>query len=171
MDFGTAFERLIGHEGGFTNDSKDAGNWTGGKVGVGKLLGTKYGIAANTYPLLDIPNITLDQAKTIYFNDWWKRLGADKFHPAITFQLWDFAINSGRYRAIMELQNACGVLADGVLGPITYNKVNSMDLNDVLMLILARRLRFLASISGFNTYGAGWVNRCASNLEFASQDN
>lgn len=31
--FQTVFERVIGHEGQFTKNPKDSGNWTGGKVG------------------------------------------------------------------------------------------------------------------------------------------
>ena len=45
MNFDKAFDRLIGHEGGFTNDSRDAGNWTGGKVGgivTGKQIGRAH---------------------------------------------------------------------------------------------------------------------------------
>ncbi len=41
-------------EGGLSLDPKDPGNWTGGKVGLGKLLGTKYGIAAASHPGLDV---------------------------------------------------------------------------------------------------------------------
>ena len=35
MNFEIAFQRLIGHEGGYSNDRNDPGNWTGGKEGVG----------------------------------------------------------------------------------------------------------------------------------------
>lgn len=49
MTFDKAFNRLIGHEAGYSNDRRDPGNWTGGKVGIGTLKGTKFGIAANTY--------------------------------------------------------------------------------------------------------------------------
>ena len=34
MNFDKAFKLLIGHEGGFTDNRSDPGNWTGGKVGV-----------------------------------------------------------------------------------------------------------------------------------------
>lgn len=54
MTFDKAFDRLIGHEAGYSNDRRDPGNWTGGIVGKGQLKGTKFGIAANTYPNLDI---------------------------------------------------------------------------------------------------------------------
>jgi len=70
ISFEEAFRRLIGHEGGYSKDKRDPGNWTGGKVGgVGILKGTKFGLAANTYNL-DIKNITLAQAKEIYQRDW-----------------------------------------------------------------------------------------------------
>ncbi len=171
VTFDKAFDRLIGHEGGYSTDRKDPGNWTGGKVGLGTLKGTKYGIAANTYPSLDIKNLTLAQAKEIYKKDWWDNLGANGLHSAIVFQLWDFAINAGKKRAIMELQQSVGVTADGLIGPKTIAAVNAHDLNDVLLTLTAERLTFYTSLSAFPTYGKGWVNRVASNLKFAAQDN
>ena len=68
--FNKVFDRVIGHEGGFQADPKDRGNWTSGVVGQGELKGTKFGLAAMTYPHLDIKNLTVDQAKAIYFEDW-----------------------------------------------------------------------------------------------------
>lgn len=171
MNFEKAFERLIGHEGGYSTDRNDPGNWTGGKVGSGILKGTKYGIAANTYPNLDIKNLTIDQAKAIYKKDWWDKLGADQLHPAIVFQLWDFAVNAGKSRAIKELQQAVGVPDDGIIGPKTIAAVKSKDVNDVLLLLTSERLRFYTSLSTWVTYGKGWTIRVAENLKYAAQDN
>ena len=171
ITFDEAFKRLIGHEGGYSTDRRDPGNWTGGRVGVGTLKGTKFGLAANTYPNLDIKNLTLAQAKEIYKKDWWDKLGADGMHSAIVFQLWDFAINAGKSRAIKELQQAVGVPADGIIGPQTLAAVNSHDLNDVILSLTAERLKFYTSLSTFKTYGKGWTNRVADNLKYAAQDN
>ena len=171
ITFDEAFKRLIGHEGGYSTDRRDPGNWTGGRVGVGTLKGTKFGLAANTYPNLDIKNLTLAQAKAIYKKDWWDKLGADGMHSAIVFQLWDFAINAGKSRAIKELQQAVGVPADGIIGPQTLAAVNSHDLNDVILSLTAERLKFYTSLSTFKTYGKGWTNRVADNLKYAAQDN
>ena len=171
ITFDEAFKRLIGHEGGYSTDRRDPGNWTGGRVGVGTLKGTKFGLAANTYPNLDIKNLTLAQAKAIYKKDWWDKLGADGMHSAIVFQLWDFAINAGKSRAIKELQQAVGVPADGIIGPQTLASVNSHDLNDVILSLTAERLKFYTSLSTFKTYGKGWTNRVADNLKYAAQDN
>lgn len=171
ITFDEAFKRLIGHEGGYSTDRRDPGNWTGGRVGVGALKGTKFGLAANTYPNLDIKNLTLAQAKAIYKKDWWDKLGADGMHSAIVFQLWDFAINAGKSRAIKELQQAVGVPADGIIGPQTLAAVNAHDLNDVILSLTAERLKFYTSLSTFKTYGKGWTNRVADNLKYAAQDN
>nr|WP_218955428.1 glycosyl hydrolase 108 family protein [Acinetobacter sp. YH01020] len=171
ITFDEAFRRLIGHEGGYSTDKRDPGNWTGGKVGAGTLKGTKFGLAANTYPNLDIKNLTLAQAKQIYKKDWWDKLGGHGLHSAITFQLWDFAINAGKVRAIKELQQVAGVTADGIIGPKTIEAVNALDLNDVLLSLTAERLKFYTSLSKWSTYGKGWTNRVADNLKYAAQDN
>lgn len=171
ISFDEAFRRLIGHEGGYSNDKRDPGNWTGGVVGKGGLNGTKFGIAANTYPNIDIKNLTLSQAKEIYKKDWWDKLGGHGLHSAITFQLWDFSINAGKKRAIIELQQVAGVTADGVIGPKTIEAVNALDLNDVLLSLTAERLKFYTSLKTWPTWGKGWVNRVADNLKYAAQDN
>lgn len=171
MNFEIAFQRLIGHEGGYSNDRNDPGNWTGGKVGLGFLKGTKFGLAANTYPKLDIKNITVVEAKEIYKRDWWDKLGADQLHPAIVYQLWDFAINAGKSRAVKELQQVAGVPDDGIIGPKTISAVKVMEVNDVLLRLAAERLKFYTSLSTWDRYGKGWTNRVAENLIYAAQDN
>jgi lysozyme family protein len=170
MNFDQAFDRLIGHEAGFTDDPKDPGNWTGGRPNAGELKGTKYGIAANTYPDVDIKNLTLDQAKAIYYRDWWLKTGADEIDPAITFQLWDFAVNAGMSTAKRALQRAASVADDGQIGPRTIAAVKGMSVTDVLMRFNAQRLRFYASLSTWPTFGKGWVNRVASNLDYSAED-
>ena len=50
MTFDEAFERLIGHEGGYVADSRDPGGET------------KYGISKRSYPGEDIKNLSLGRA-------------------------------------------------------------------------------------------------------------
>ena len=77
MGFDRAFEETIGLEGGFSRDPDDNGNWTGGRKGLGKLKGTKYGISAAQYPSLDIESLTLHGAKEICRRDYWSPLRLD----------------------------------------------------------------------------------------------
>lgn len=173
MDFEKAFERLIGHEGKFTDNPKDDGNWTGGKQGRGQLKGTKYGIAANTYPHLDIKNLTLEQAKAIYREDSWDVIGPA--HGAIKFQLFDAAVNHGQGNAVRLLQRAVKAADDGIWGPRSQAALNDMQEryghNDVLLRFMAYRLKFWASLSKFDVFGRGWTNRGADNMLFAAEDN
>lgn len=169
--FDTSFDRVVGHEGGFQNDPKDRGNWTSGKIGVGTLVGTKFGLAAMTYPDLDIKNLTVDQAKSIYKKDWWEKLGMERFRAALSFQMFDAAINHGMNSATKMLQRAVLVKDDGQIGPLTIEKVNKTEINDMLMLFLAERLIFMTNISTFDSYGKGWSRRVANNLKLATIDN
>lgn len=172
VTFDQAFARLINVEKGFSNDAKDPGNWTGGRVGVGVLLGTKYGIAANTYPDLDIKNLTLDQAKAIYYRDWWLKAGGDTLDSAILYQLWQFAVLAGMSTAKRCLQRAARVADDGKVGPGTIDAVKAMDLDDVLLRLLAQEIRHCTSLQqGFIDFGRGWMNRVATNLDYAADDN
>lgn len=169
--FDTSFERVFKNEGGFQNNLRDRGNWTSGEIGVGKLVGTKYGLAAMTYPHLDIPNLTLEDAKAVYKRDWWDALRMDKFRPAMQYQMFDAAINHGMHDATKMLQRAAGAKDDGIIGPKTRAAVAGVELNDLLMCFLAERLEFMTVISTWPRFGKGWARRIAHNLKIASRDN
>jgi lysozyme family protein len=167
MTFDEAFERLVGHEGNFDANPKDRGNWTSGTIGVGELKGTKFGIAAHVYPHLDIRNLTLEEARTIYVRDYW---GVFEGHAAIKFQVFDAAVNHGRGNAIRLLQKTAGVAEDGRWGPISQAALDRLSLETQLMRYTAHRLLFWASLKSFDTFGRGWTRRGAENLLYAASD-
>jgi lysozyme family protein len=158
MTFDEAFDRLMGSEGGYVNDPRDPGGET------------NWGISKRSYPNVDIKNLTREQAGAIYKRDFWDPMG-DTTDAGIKFQVFDFAVNSGIQTAIRKLQTAIDVADDGHWGPISAAKLESMDRNDVLMRFIAERLKFWTKCSGWPTYGAGWVNRAAKNLYYATEDN
>ena len=157
LTFDQAFDRLMGNEGGYVNHPGDPGGET------------NWGIAKRSYPNVDIRNLTKDQAKTIYKRDFWDVIG--DCHPAIKFQVFDFAVNSGISTAIRKLQLAIGVADDGVFGLVSKRALAAADVNDVLMRFAAARLRFWASLSTWPTFGKGWAIRAAKQLEYAAEDN
>lgn len=157
MDFDTAFERVIGHEGGYVNDPRDPGGET------------KFGISKRSYPNEDIANLTIERAKEIYQRDFWTPLGDAP--AAVKFQVFDFAVNSGIQTAIRKLQAAIGVADDGHWGPVSAQRLASMDVNDVLLRFLAYRLDFMASLKTWDAFGRGWARRIARNLMLAAEDN
>ncbi|KAA0020737.1 secretion activator protein [Salinicola corii] len=171
VTFDVAFDRVIGHEGGYTDVRADRGNWTSGTVGVGELKGTKWGISAMSYPELDIRNLTRDDAKAVYKRDFWDKASDNgQFDGAIAYQMFDAGINHGLKTAIKLLQRAAGVKDDGLYGPVTRSAVNSAWLDDLLKRFLAARLRYMTDIGAFTTFGRGWSRRIADNLLLAADD-
>ena len=112
-----------------------------------------------------------EQAKAIYLRDFWQAGQMDQYDGAIAFQVFDFAVNSGIQTAIGKLQAAIGAADDGHWGPASAAALAAMNVNDVLMRFMAQRLRFWVKCSAWSTMGAGWANRAAADLEYASQDN
>lgn len=157
MNFDIAFDRLLGHEGGYSNDPNDPGGET------------NWGISRRSYPNVSIKHLTREMAKAIYERDFWNPLGdAD---PAIKFQVFDFAVNGGLATGLRKLQAAVGVADDGHWGPRSAAALAAMDKNDVLLRFNAQRLRYYTSLRLWPNYGKGWTNRVAGNLDFAAQDN
>lgn len=156
-DFDTAFDRLLGNEGGYVNDPSDPGGET------------NWGISKRSYPNVDIAGLTRQGAKEIYLRDFWNPLMAAP--EAVLFQAFDFAVNSGVQTAIRKLQAAIGVADDGHWGPISAAALAKMELNDVLMRYVAQRLRFWAAMSTWPRFGKGWAVRAATDLEYAAEDN
>lgn len=158
MNFDQAFDRLIGHEGGYVNNPDDPGGET------------NWGISKRAYPNLDIKALTQDQARDIYRRDYWGRMMCDQYDGSIGFQLFDIAVNSGVGRAARLLQLAVGATDDGVIGAQTIGKVRSMAVPKVLMRLNAERLEFMAGLDGWKGFGKGWARRVAGNLRYAAGD-
>lgn len=170
-DFDIAFERMYKNEGDFQNDPSDRGNWTTGKVGQGRLKGTKMGISAMSYPHLDIKNLSYDTIKTIYKTDWWDKYEIHLLPEALRYQMFDAAIHHGFFNSAKLVQRAAGVKADGIIGPITRNALFETDENDLLLNFLAERLLFMTSVPTWKLYGKGWARRIAHNLKYGAMDN
>lgn len=159
MDFNTAFDRLLGNEGGYTPGVGDPGGET------------NWGISKRSYPNVDIKHLTRDAAKAIYFNDFWSRIHATELADGVAFQAFDFAVNSGIETAVRYLQRAVGAADDGHWGPISRAAADAMSESDTIMRLNAYRLQFMARLSNWPTAGKGWANRIAQNLLYGAVDS
>lgn len=162
MNFDIAFERLIGHEGGYVNHPEDPG----GETNWGVTLRTARE-AGYTGSMRDL---TRDQAKEIYRTAYWGRAQAEQYDGAIAFQVFDAAVNHGIGQAIRFLQRAVGVADDGAVGPVTLAAVRAMSVTDVLARFNAERLDFYTKLSTWPTFGKGWARRVVGNLKYAAED-
>lgn len=159
MNFDTAFDRLMGNEGGYTDGKGDPGG------------ATKWGISKRSYPSVDIADLTRDEAKEIYRRDFWQRGHMDEYDPAISFQVFDMAVNSGIETAVRILQQAAGVADDGHIGPVTVAAIKAKSVTGMLMLFIAYRLRYWTKLSNWPVAGKGWANRAANDLIYAAEDS
>lgn len=173
MNFDQAFDELMESEGGWSDDARDPGNWTSGVVGKGDLLGTKFGIAANTYSDIDIKNLTRDQAKAIYKRDFWdvwlNMEGMTAELPdALLYELFDAGVNTGKGNARRFLQRTLGVAEDGKIGQVTIDALDTqlreLGVARVEMRYIAEVLDHCANLKTWGTYGRGWTKRRIRSL-------
>jgi lysozyme family protein len=163
-NFDGIFDFVVGSEGGFTDNPADPGNWTGGRIGAGECRGTRFGISAGAHPDLDIANLTLDQAKSLYQSEYWDRIDGDRLPASIALLVFDAAINNGIGHAVRWLQQAASVAQDGVIGPTTLAAIGSIVARpdgsaELCAELLAQRLTFMTSLPTWKTFGPGWARR------------
>lgn len=159
----TPFERAIqltlAAEGGYQSYREDAGNWTGGRVGQGELKGTNFGISAASYPLLDIKNLTLQEAVAIYQRDFWKPAACPQLPEKIAIAHFDAAVNCGLGAAAKLLQRAAGVPDDGKIGPQTLAAAAAIPEATLLDRMLWQRLRRYTMIGDASNSWRSWILR------------
>lgn len=153
-----AFERVVELEGALSMDPRDPGNWTGGSPGAGELRGTKYGISAKAYPSLEIASLTLGEARDIYRRDYWDAVRGDELPWPWAFAVFDAAVNQGVGAAVRMMQDALGVLVDGVIGPRTLAAAAAAT-DRQLARFFSRRVQRYMRASTFNVHADGWITR------------
>ena len=156
--FDDVFERVIGHEGGYSADSNDPGGET------------KFGISKRAYPKLNIAALTLEDAKVIYQTDYWDKIMGPSLPQPIDEFVFDFAVNSGVQAAATALQGAVGALRDGRIGPKTIEAVKRTPGRNILRLLFVERAMVFALSPKDNLYGRGWFARLFDKTELALRE-
>jgi lysozyme family protein len=84
---------------------------------------TKFGIAKQANPSINIATLTLDKALNIYFNEYWLIGKCDKISSPLNILHFDTCVNMGVGAAAKLLQTSLGLIADGNIGPATLGAV------------------------------------------------
>ena len=155
-----AVEVVLAHEGGYVNDPVDPGGEA------------KYGISKRSYPRLDIKNLTIEDAKGIYYQDWWLKYRYNEMADlTVATKVLDLSVNMGPATAHRLLQEALVFLGydlavDGIIGPQTIaaaNKADPMRLLQVLRWKAAERYyRIAAQRTQSQVFLVGWLKRAYS---------
>ena len=159
MNFDAAFDRVMGHEGGYSLDENDPGGET------------NWGISRRSYSNVDIKSLTREQAKAIYKRDFWTRINADRLPDGVAFQSFDFAVNSGIETAVRYLQRALGVADDGHWGPVSQAVADGTSETDMILRLNSERLMFMTKLKNWPHAGRAWARRIAQNLRYGADDS
>ena len=151
-EFIEAFDKVIGHEGGYVNDKNDAGGET------------IYGISKRAYPNLDIKSITLDDAREIYYKDYWKKNRVEELPKDIRFTYFDMCVNMGGSRACKILQQTAnakgaGLVVDGRIGKNTIKGSKLVRLGRLKSYRVLYYARIVINKPSQEKYWYGWYRR------------
>ena len=119
--FDDIIEKVLEHEGGLVDDSKDAGGLT------------NMGISQRAYPDEDIRGLTVERAKELYKRDYWDRFRVSNLPARLRHIFVDMCINMGGGRATKILQEACNsknaikIDVDGGIGPATIKAASNVE--------------------------------------------
>lgn len=145
---------------GFTDIAEDRG-------GV-----TKFGIAQNMSPDVDVQNITLSDARAIIYQNYWLLSKCDKIdNKGVAIMHFDAAINNGNSASVKMTQQCVGAVVDGIIGQETIALINQFDAKKLITLLAdARMQRYNAIIENNPSqkkFFNGWCRRVQEVTQFA----
>lgn len=147
---------------GYTNDPTDRGGET------------KFGVAKNANPDLNITTLDWEGAKRIYMKRYWYPADCEDIAayglPRLALLHFDGAVNHGVGRACVFLQKAIGAEPDGDIGPATLQVLSSVDELVTIDKICQLRADFYRNIvandSSQGKYLNGWMRRIDEIKEY-----
>ena len=155
--FSTAFKSLMYFEGGYSNDNIDHGGET------------KFGISKRIYPDLNIKNLTLDDAKKIYYHDYWTGYGYDQIKSIlVASKVFNITVHAGAKQCHKLLQRALRATGidideDGIFGPKTLEATNNANPKVLLAALRSENAGFyrliISNQPSQNKFIKGWMKR------------
>lgn len=151
---------------GYVNDPDD----TGGE--------TKFGVAKNANPELNIAKLTWDAAKRVYYKKYWLAgdcADIELFAPKLAMLHFDGCVNHGNGRAARMLQEAVGATIDGDIGPKSLEAIKRAcgapggELKVCEKVLMLRKSFYLKIVEGNPSqkkFLNGWFNRISDVEKF-----
>ena len=158
--FDDCLQFVLREEGGFVDDPEDRGGAT--NYGITQRVYDVWNLAHHLPPS-PVRDILFDEVESIYRANYWDGVHGDSLAPPLDLVMFDTAVQHGASRAVMMLQHAVGVPADGVLGPVTLNAVYNRPASLVAQGVMSQRSAYydaiLANDASQERFRNGWNNR------------
>jgi lysozyme family protein len=160
-------------EGGYQCSWADPGNWTGGRMQIGELVGTNMGISAPvlahwrhnaTLTRLDMHNLGLPEATAIAGALFGNPLQVEALPPGLDLMAFELAWGSGLQFGGEALQQAVGADPDGFVGPATIAAASAADSGPAIIAMDAASRAKYRSLATFKQFGSGWLARADRRL-------
>ena len=152
MKFDEIIEKVLEHEGGYSNDPTDLGGET------------NWGITRRFYSDIDIKNLTKEQAKEIYKKDYWDKNKIEELPENLWYIFFDCCVNMGRGTAVKILQRAANskgknLIVDGGMGPITVKAMDGVEVDRVRAYRVKYYSDLVTSKPEQDRFYFGWFRR------------
>jgi lysozyme family protein len=154
-NFDNCLKKLLIHESGYINDSRDPGGMSNFGV-TAKVWAEWVGHDVNEKIM---KSLTPSDVAPLYKRKYWDACRADELVSGLDYAVFDYAVNSGVGRAAKTLQDCVGVTPDGGIGPATLAAVKTHNIAQLIENVCDKRLDFLKSLSTFPAFGRGWERR------------
>ena len=147
---------ILKEEGGNDDDPNDHG----GRTSRG-ITQREYDVYRQSHA--DLPSDVWQAPQTavddIYKTQYWNPY-CDNLPSGVDLVFFNASVNSGRLQAAKELQRALGIPADGMVGMVTMQAVDSCkDIPGLIHKDCDQRRAFYKALAQFPRYGKGWLAR------------
>lgn len=165
--FDPAIAIVLKHEGGFTNNPLDKGGPT--NFGITHTTLSEYlGVPATTEM---VEGMSEELAKEIYKKLFWDRLDLDTLaSQQLAVVLLDIAVVQGLSKLVLNVQKLLGIYPDGIVGPVTLNKLREILIPQELALAIVKEAQLsFVSLTLYNSsqlqFLPGWIRRTQDLLD------
>lgn len=159
-NYNASIERVLAHEGGYTNHPSDPG----GPTNWGITIHDARRYWKRTATAADVKAMPLSVAREIYRSKYWDAQRCDELPGGVDYIMFDYGVNSGIGRSGKVLRRVLGlradtsVVTDQVLAEAALRKPA-----DLVTALCSERIRFLQSLRTWPVFGKGWGRRVAES--------
>jgi lysozyme family protein len=154
-NFRDCLDLVLKHEGGFVNHPSDPGGMT--NLGVTKKVWEEW--IGHPATEKDMRGLTPAIVAPMYEMRYWRTSYCEKLPRGLDLLVFSMAVNAGSGRSVKLLQDAIGVVADGVIGPRTMAKINEANVETLIDKFSEARTAYYKGLKLFPVFGRGWLNR------------